>query len=169
MKNMSRKLVLVLTALILGVFASAQEAYPPAFSNHTHTAEAQPFADLSQRIWNLMAEKDAEALKDIFHPNSTFVHMGGYWDCTQELMVIGQGWIHYKHAEVYGVDVKKINDHNWAVCSTIKLDSVLGGGDNIITTPFFVSQTFTFENGKWLLSAMIFSTRTSGPGITGAH
>ena len=169
MKNMSRKLVLVLTALILGVFASAQEAYPPAFSNHTHTAEAQPFADLSQRIWDLMAEKDAEALKDIFHPNSTFVHMGGYWDCTQELMVIGQGWIHYKHAEVYGVDVKKINDHNWAVYSTIKLDSVLGGGDNIINTPFFVSQTFTFENGKWLLSAMIFSTRTSGPGITGVH
>lgn len=29
--------------------------------------------------------------------------MGGYWDCTQELMVIGQGWIHYKNAEVYKI------------------------------------------------------------------
>lgn len=166
MTNLARKLGAVLAALALGFCASAQEAFTPPFSNQTHTAEAQPFADLSQRIWDLMAEKDAETLKDIFHPNAMFVHMGGYWDCTQELMVIGQGWIHYKHAEVYGVDVKKINDHNWAVYSTIKLDSVLGGSDNIITTPFFVSQTFTFENGKWLLSAMIFSTRTSGPGIS---
>ena len=135
------------------------------FSNQTHTPEAQPFADLSQQIWDLMAAKDADALRDIFHPNAMFVHMGGYWDCARELATIGQGFIHYKHAEVYGVDVKQINEDNWAVYSTIKLDAALGGGDNIVTTPFFVTQTFTRENGKWWLTAMVFTTRTSGPGI----
>lgn len=58
------------------------------FSNQIHSAEAQPFADLSQQIWDLMAAKDADALKEIFHPNAMFVHMGGYWDCAQELMII---------------------------------------------------------------------------------
>ena len=147
-----------------GQVASAQNPFP-MFNNHTHTAEAQPFADLSQRIWDMMAAKDADALKEIFHPSAMFVHMGGYWDCQQELMTIGQGFIHYKHAEVYGVDVKQINENNWAVYSTIKLDAALGGGDNVVTTPFFVTQTFTQEDGKWLLTAMVFTTRTSGPGI----
>ena len=91
--------------------------------------------------------------------------MGGYWDCAQELMIIGQGFIHYKHAEVYGVDVKQINEDNWAVYSTIKLDAALGGADNIVTTPFFVTQTFTREDGKWWMTAMVFTTRTAGPGI----
>ena len=90
--------------------------------------------------------------------------MGGYWDCAQELATIG-GFIHYKHAEVYGVDVKQINEDNWAVYSTIKLDATLGGGDNVVTTPFFVTQTFTREDGQWRLTAMVFTTRTSGPGI----
>ena len=49
--------------------------------------------------------------------------------------------------------------------STIKLDAALGRGDNIVTTPFFVTQTFTREDGKWWLTAMVFTTRTSGPGI----
>ena len=66
---------------------------------------------------------------------------------------------------MYGVDVKQINDNNWAVYSTIKLDAALGGADNIVTTPFFVTQTFTREDGKWWMTAMVFTTRTAGPGI----
>ena len=123
------------------------------------------FAALSQQIWDLMAAKDADSLKDIFHPNAMFVHMGGYWDCAQELETIRQGWLHYKHAEVYGADVKQINEDNWAVYSTIKLDAALGSPDNIVTTPFFVTQTYTRENGKWWMTAMVFTTRTAGPGI----
>ena len=36
-------------------------------------------------IWDLMAAKDADALKEIFHSNAMFVHMGGYWDCADGL------------------------------------------------------------------------------------
>jgi len=165
MKRIILSAAVVFAAILTSVNANAQGGFPPMFSNQTHSAEAQPFADLSQQIWDLMAAKDADTLKDIYHPNAMFVHMGGYWGTEQELMIIGQGFIHYKHAEVYGVDVKQINEDNWAVYSTIKLDAALGGGDNIVTTPFFVTQTFTRENGKWWMTAMVFTTRTAGPGI----
>ena len=164
MRTFIFKSLLLSSLLFAGLSANAQGPFP-MFNNRTHSVEAQPFADLSQRIWDLMAAKDADALKEIFHSNAMFVHMGGYWDCAQELATIGGGFIHYKHAEVYGVDVKQINADNWAVYSTIKLDAALGGGDNIVTTPFFVTQTFTREDGKWWLTAMVFTTRTSGPGI----
>lgn len=133
MRTFIFKSLLLSSLLFAGLSANAQGPFP-MFNNRTHSVEAQPFADLSQRIWDLMADKNADALKDIFHPNAMFVHMGGYWDCAQEL-------------------------------ATIKLDAALGGGDNIVTTPFFVTQTFTREDGKWWLTAMVFTTRTSGPGI----
>ena len=142
-----KRIIIALLVLALGISAHAQGPFP-MFNNRTHTAEAQPFADLSQRIWDLMAAKDADALREIFHPNAMFVHMGGYWDCAQELATIGGGFIHYKHAEVYGVDVKQINEDNWAVYSTIKLDATLGGGDNVVTTPFFVTQTLTLNDAS---------------------
>ena len=164
MRTFFFKSLLLSSLLFAGLSANAQGPFP-MFNNRTHSVEAQPFADLSQRIWDLMADKNADALKEIFHSNAMFVHMGGYWDCAQELATIGGGFIHYKHAEVYGVDVKQINADNWAVYSTIKLDAALGGGDNIVSTPFFVTQTFTREDGKWWLTAMVFTTRTSGPGI----
>ena len=157
-----KKLLTLSLSLMLGITAFAQGPFP-TFTNQTHTAEAQPFADLSQQIWDFMSAKDADALKDIFHPNAMFVHMGGYWGCEQELQIIGQGFIHYRQAEVYGVDVKQVNEDNWTVYSTIKLESVVGG--NEVTTPFFVTQTFTREDGKWWLSAMVFTTRMAGPGV----
>ena len=157
-----KKLLTLALSLMIGIAAFAQDQFP-MFNNMTHTPEAQPFADFSQQIWDLMAAKDADALKDVFHPNAMFVHMGGYWGTEQELQIIGQGFIHYRHAEVYGVDVKKVNKDNWAVYSTIKLESVVGG--NEVTTPFFVTQTFTCEDEKWWLSAMVFTIRMAGPGV----
>lgn len=164
-KNVFR--MMLIAALMLVGMATPSFAQFQNFENKTHTPEAQPFADLSQHIWDLMAQKDATSLKDIFHPNAMFVHMGGYWGTEQELNTIGQGFIFYKKADVYGVDVKQINDDNWAVYSTIVLTAELGGND--VITPFFVTQTFTRENGKWLLTAFVFTTRMGGPGADRAN
>jgi len=158
---------LLVGALLMVTFAAPTYAQFQNFENKTHTPEAQPFADLGQKVFDLMAQKDATALKEIFHPNAMFVHMGGYWGTEQELGIIGQGFIFYKQTDVYGMDVKKINDDNWAVYSTIVLTAELGGND--VITPFFVTQTFTRENGKWLLSAMVFTTRQGGPGADRAN
>lgn len=135
----------------------------PTYDNKTHTAEQQPFADLSQKIWDMMAAKDAEGLKAIFHPNCEFVHMGGYWGTEQELATIGGGMIWYKHAEVYGVEVKMVNKSNVAVYSTIVLDAELGG--QTTSHPFFVTQVFNNEEGAWKLISFVFTTRTGGPGV----
>ena len=158
---------LFVAAVMLVAMATPSFAQFQNFENKTHTPEEQPFADLSQKIWDLMAQKDATSLKDIFHPNAMFVHMGGYWGTEQELATIGGGFIYYKQADVYGVDVKQINEDNWAVYSTIVLTAELGGND--VITPFFVTQTFTRENGKWLLTAFVFTTRMGGPGADRAN
>ena len=152
-----KRFFVFLSALLLLVSSCGQK--------QQSVPETPDFAAISQQIWDLMAAKDADSLQEIFHPNAMFVHMGGYWDCAQELETIRQGWLHYKHAEVYNVDVKQINEENWAVYSTIKLDAALGGPDNIVTTPFFVTQTFVQEDGKWWMTTMVFTTRTAGPGI----
>ena len=172
MKKNLLKSLLVAAVMMVGMnsVSYAQMMQMPSYDNKTHTPEAQPFADLSQKIWDLMAEKNADALKDIFHPNAMFVHMGGYWGTQQELATIGGGFIHYKQADVYGVEVKQINDDNWAVYSTIVLTAALGGGGgNDVVTPFFVTQTFTKENDKWWLSAFVFTTRMAGPGTDRAN
>lgn len=166
---MKKKLMksLFVAAMMLVALATPSFAQFQNIENKTHTPEAQPFAELSQKIWDLMAQKDATSLKEIFHPNAMFVHMGGYWGTEQELNTIGQGFIFYKQADVYGVDVKQINENNWAVYSTIVLTAELGGRD--VITPFFVTQTFTRENGKWLLTAFVFTTRMGGPGADRAN
>lgn len=78
-----KRFVLLLSAVLLLVSSCGQK--------QQKVQEDPDFAVLSQQIWDLMAAKDADALKDIYHPNAMFVHMGGYWDCAQELMIIGRG------------------------------------------------------------------------------
>ena len=159
-----KKFTLMMLFLLGGILSmNAQGMRFPTYDNKTHTAEQQPFADLSQKIWDLMAAKDANALKEIFHPNCEFVHMGGYWGTEQELATIGGGMIWYKHAEVYGVEVKQVNATNVAVYSTIVLDAEVGG--QVTSHPFFVSQMFILEDGKWKLASFVFTTRMIGPGV----
>lgn len=160
MKNSLLKVILIV-AFISCLNTNYAQAQVSSSNVVNKSQESQKFLDLSKQIWDFMATKDAESLKKIFHLNSMFVHMGGYWGSEQELNIIGQGFIHYKKADVSRVEAKKINDNNWAVYSTIVLDAVLGG-NNTVTTPFFVTQTFTLENGTWWLTAMAFTSRNTG-------
>ena len=54
-----KKLLTLTLTLMLGISAFAQGQFP-MFNNQTHTPEAQPFADLSQQIWDLMAAMTAD-------------------------------------------------------------------------------------------------------------
>lgn len=62
--------------MLICIAAYAQGPFP-MFNNRTHTVEAQPFADLSQQIWDLMAAKDADALKDIVKATPDANHLEG--------------------------------------------------------------------------------------------
>ena len=146
---------LVITAMLLLtliVGAHAQEK-PKVF-----TAEEQVIVDLSNNKWNWMAEKNVEKLTELFHENSQFVHMGGYWGKKQELETIRTGGIWYKKAEIHDVEVK-FAAGTATVYSRIHLNSVVGG--NSVRFPFIVTEVYVMENGRWQLSSLAF-TKTLG-------
>ena len=51
MRTFIFKSLLLSSLLFAGLSANAQGPFP-MFNNRTHSVEAQPFADLSQRIWD---------------------------------------------------------------------------------------------------------------------
>lgn len=149
---MTIKKVFVLTVLlissILGV--TAQE--------NSFSKEEQEIINLSNDKWQWMSDKNVEKLADLFHEASQFVHMGGYWGKEQELNTIKDGGIWYKKAEIHDQKVK-FTENTATVYSIIHLNSVVGG--NSVRFPFIVTEVFVRENGKWLLSSLVF-TKTLG-------
>ena len=138
--------------LVLVVGANAQER------QKVFTAEEQAIVDLSNNKWYWMSEKNVERLAELFHENSQFVHMGGYWGKQQELETIRMGGIWYKKAEIHDVKVK-FAAGTATVYSRIHLNSVVGG--NSVRFPFIVTEVYVMENGRWQLSTLAF-TKTLG-------
>ena len=140
----------MILALTVGVNAKEKQK--------VFTAEEQAIVDLSNNKWNWMAEKNVDKLAGLFHENSQFVHMGGYWGKQQELETIRTGGIWYKKAEIHDVQVKFVAG-TATVYSRIHLSSVVGG--NAVRFPFIVTEVYVMENGKWQLSTLAF-TKTLG-------
>ena len=140
----------MLLALTVGVNAQKQQ--------RVFTTEEQVIVDLSNNKWDWMAEKNVDKLAELFHENSQFVHMGGYWGKQQELETIRTGGIWYKKAEIHDVQMK-FAAGTATVYSRIHLNSVVGG--NSVRFPFIVTEVYVMENGKWQLSSLAF-TKTLG-------
>lgn len=149
---MKSVVIMAFMFLTLAVGANAQE------NQRVFTAEEQAIVDLSNSKWEWMSEKNVDKLAELFHENSQFVHMGGYWGKQQELETIRTGGIWYKKAEIHDVQVK-IAAGTATVYSRIHLNSVVGG--NAVRFPFIVTEVYVMENGKWQLSTLAF-TRTLG-------
>lgn len=129
-----------------------------AAQDNSFTKEEQEIINLSNDKWQWMSDKNVEKLADLFHETSQFVHMGGYWGKEQELNTIKDGGIWYKKAEIHDQKVK-FTDNTATVYSIIHLNSEVGG--NAVRFPFIVTEVFVRENGKWLLSSLVF-TKTLG-------
>lgn len=129
-----------------------------AAQDSSFTSEEQEIINLSNYKWQWMSDKNVEKLADLFHETSQFVHMGGYWGKEQELNTIKDGGIWYKKAEIHDQKVK-FTDNTATVYSIIHLNSEVGG--NAVRFPFIVTEVFVRENGKWLLSSLVF-TKTLG-------
>lgn len=129
-----------------------------AAQDSSFTKEEQEIINLSNDKWQWMSDKNVAKLADLFHETSQFVHMGGYWGKEQELNTIKDGGIWYKKAEIHDQKVK-FTDNTATVYSIIHLNSEVGG--NAVRFPFIVTEVFVRENGKWLLSSLVF-TKTLG-------
>ncbi len=114
----------------------------------------QELIQLSKQKWDWMAEKNSEALKQLFHEKSVFVHMGGSWGKARELDIITSGEIHYKKTSIHKVSVEIIG--NTAILlNQITLLAVVGG--NEVTNPFMVTEVYVQQDSNWKLAALTFT------------
>lgn len=130
------------------------EEYNRAKPSIDNTDEKQVIIKLSKDKWRWMSERKIDSLNDLFNEKAIFVHMGGTMTKDQELNVIKEGAIQYKHAEIQETSVQFIG--NTAILlNKIRLDAVVGG--NEVTNPFSVTEVYVKQNGKWTLGSLSFT------------
>jgi hypothetical protein len=114
----------------------------------------QELISLSKTKWQWMADKNADALNDLFHEEAVFVHMGGAMNREQELHTIRSGGIHYKHAEIQETTVRFVGN-TAIILDRIRLTAVVGG--NEVVNPFMVTEVYVPIDGKWKLGSLSFT------------
>lgn len=114
---------------------------------------------LSKKKWDWMSERNVDALGELFHEKSVFVHMGGAWGKEREIEIIKNGLIHYKKADIHEVSVNMI-DSTAILLNRITLLAVVGG--NEVTNPFVATEVYVRQDGNWKLASLSF-TRLLSP------
>ena len=142
--------IIGLFLIILGMQSSfAQNQAAKSF-----TATEQEIVNLSKEKWQWMADKNVDALSNLFHAKAVFVHMGGAWGTEQEINVIKSGGIWYKKADIHEVSVNVI-DNTAILLNRIDLLAVVGG--NEVTNPFEVTEVYIKVKGQWKLGSLSFT------------
>ena len=118
------------------------------------TPAQQKIIDLSHQKWDWMAEKNADALADLFHQEAVFVHMGGAWGKQQEVDIIRGGMIHYKKATIRNESVRFAEGTAVVLCD-MDLLAVVGG--NEVTNHFMVTEVFVKQGDAWKLASLSFT------------
>ncbi len=136
---------------IIGLFIIMLSAQ---WSSAQNSAAEQEIVNLSKEKWQWMANKNVEALDDLFHEKSVYVHMGGSWGKEQELNIIKSGGIWYKKTDIHDVSVNII-DNTAILLNRITLLAEVGG--NEVTNPFEVTEVYIKQNGSWKLGSLSFT------------
>ncbi len=124
------------------------------YSVAQNSADDQEVIKLSKEKWQWMADKNADALEDLFHDKSVFVHMGGSWGKERELNIIKSGGIWYRKADVHEASVNII-DNTAILLNRITLTAEVGG--NEVINPFEVTEVYVKQDGKWKLGSLSFT------------
>ena len=151
---MKKVFIAVLLCIVCAKISYAQATLPGAMSVGK-TKEEQEILELSKTKWQWMADKNVDALKDLFADKCVFVHMGGSWGKDQELNTIKGGFIWYKKADVYGTSVNFFG--NTAILLN-DIDLLAVVGNNEVVHAFMVTEVYIKENGKWKMGSLTFST-----------
>ena len=123
-------------------------------------AAEQELISLSKEKWQWMADKNVDALDDLFHERSEFVHMGGSWGKERELDIIESGGIWYKKADVHDTSVNILDD-TAILLNRITLLAEVGG--NEVTNPFEVTEVYVRQHDEWKLASLSFTRLVDGP------
>lgn len=125
-----------------------------------NSAAEQEIIKLSKDKWQWMSDKNVEALDNLFHDKSVFVHMGGSWGKEQELNIIRDGGIWYKKADTHQVSVNVI-ENTAILLNRITLLAVVGS--NEVKNPFEVTEVYIKENNIWKLGSLSFTRLLTQP------
>lgn len=123
-------------------------------ANVSSVTPEQELLNLSKQKWQWMADKNADALDDLFHDKAVFVHMGATMTKEQELNTIRSGGIHYKHADIEDTSVRFI-ENTAIILDKMRLTAVVGG--NEVVNPFTVTEVYVRVDGKWKLGSLSFT------------
>lgn len=135
---------------ILGLFLIIMSAQV-SFSQSPSEKEV---IDLSKQKWQWMADKNVDALENLFHEKAVFVHMGGSWGKEREINIIKSGGIWYKKTDIHEVSVNVI-EHTAILLNRIDLLAEVGG--NEVTNPFEVTEVYVKKDGRWKLGSLSFT------------
>jgi hypothetical protein len=118
------------------------------------SAQDREIIELSRQKWLWMAEKNTDALSNLFDDKAIFVHMSRTMTKAEELEVIKTGNIEYRRADIKEVSARFIGN-TAIVLSRIELHAIVRG--NVADNPFSVTETYVKQGGQWKLGALVFS------------
>lgn len=130
------------------IIMSAQWSYAQ------NSSVEQEIIKLSKDKWQWMADKDVDALGDLFHEKAVFVHMGGSWGKEREINIIKSGGIWYKKADIHEVSVNIIGKTAILLNRITLLAEV---GENEVSNPFEVTEVYVKQKGSWKLGSLSFT------------
>lgn len=119
------------------------------------TDQKQQIIDLSKQKWDWMSAKNVDALAELFHDKSVFVHMSRTMTRDMELEVIRTGNIHYKNVDIQEVSVEFVSETTAILLNTIELGAVVR--DQEVSNPFVVTEVYVQDGDTWLLASMSFT------------
>ncbi|MBB4099509.1 nuclear transport factor 2 family protein [Sphingomonas kyeonggiensis] len=152
---MIKQFAFALLTTAMPLAASAQTA-AGSQSLQADPREAELIA-LSKQKWLWMAERNVEALSELFDEKAIFVHMSRTMTQPQELGVIQSRNIEYRRADIKEISVRFIGD-TAIVASRIDLHAIVR--DQVADNPFSVTETYVKVDGRWKLAALAFSKRS---------
>jgi hypothetical protein len=117
------------------------------------TKMEQTIMEISKNKWDWMMERQLDDLSGLFHEKAVFVHMGATLSKNEEMDVIKNGSIVYKHVDIQETSVQLI-DKTAILLNKVCLVAVVGG--NEVTNPFVVTEVFVHED-QWKLASMSFT------------
>lgn len=154
MKNGIKTIMNVALLGLCFLLVSVQGTFAQQKQPESHTKAEQEIITLSKDKWRWMAERKMDSLEALFHDEAVFVHMGGTMSRKQELDVIRNGNIQYKHADIQEVSVRFIGT-TAILLNKIRLTAVVGG--NEVVNPFMVTEVYVQQNGTWKLGSLSFT------------
>lgn len=139
------------------ILISMQSVFASGQTDNNQSTKANPeqeLINLSKQKWQWMADRNVDALEELFHKEAVFVHMGGAMNKEQEINTIKSGGIHYKHADIKETSVRFVGN-TAVILDRIRLTAIVGGKE--VVNPFMVTEVYVKLDDKWKLGSLSFT------------